>query len=250
MLQLAARISGGLFGGETEAMTGARVIVVEDEPLTRNAYIEALRADGNDVRGAADPPACRAALSAAPADIVVLDLGLPGVTDQLGFAKELCQPGLDVLIVTVRDTVATRIAALDLGAEDFLVKPVDLGELAARVRRLHRRRLQSRGRRYRVGTWVIDFDRRTLECANAGAAADVTRGEFELLACLVEADGKIVTRERLSEVVGRGGTDRRSVDALVSRLRRKLSNDEAGADLIVTSPGFGYRIGVAATRLG
>ncbi len=224
----------------------AQVLIVEDEPVTRDAYARALAADGHNVRLAAGAQACRAALRAAPSDIVILDLGLPDAGDDLlALARDLCaENDLDVIIVTMRDSIDTRIAALDLGAGDYLLKPVDVGELAARVRRLHRRMQAGRGRRYRIAAWLIDVERRAVTHDKTGALS-LTRGEFDLLLKLIEAQGKIVSRERLSDAVSRGAGDLRSVDALVSRLRRKFG-EELGAAMIVTAPGFGYRLGAPA----
>jgi DNA-binding response OmpR family regulator len=224
-------------------MDVARVIVVEDEPLTCATYAKILGAEGHSVRTASDAFACRAALRAAPADIIVLDLGLPGI-DGLTFAGELRSSGdVGVIVVTSRADVVTRITALDEGADDYLVKPVHLGELAARVRSLQRRRVQARGRLVKVGCWVVDLSRRTVT-DDERRAVSLTRGEFDLLATLIEGGGKIVSRESLSEAVGRSGgeSDIRSADALVSRLRRKLA---AEPDLIITAPGFGYRLGLS-----
>jgi two-component system torCAD operon response regulator TorR len=228
----------------------ARVIVVDDEPLTCATYAKVLSAEGHKVRTASDVFACRAALKADPADIIVLDLGLPGI-DGLTFAAEL-RDGADVgvIVVTSRADVVTRIAALDEGADDYLVKPVHLGELAARVRSLLRRRTRARGQNYRFGQWTADLDRRTIVDRD-GRLVVTTRGEFDLLARLVEANGKIVSRELLSEAVSRGDSDSdlRSVDALVSRLRRKLVPGSGEAPLIVTAPGFGYRLGPSVEPL-
>jgi two-component system, OmpR family, torCAD operon response regulator TorR len=223
----------------------ARIIVVEDEPLTRATYAKSLTAEGHLVRMASDAFACRAALRAAPADLILLDLGLPGL-DGLTFARELRdRDDIGVIVVTSREDADTRIAALDEGADDYVIKPVHLGELAARVRILLRRRSQSRGRRYRLGSWLVDLSRRTI-LGDDGRTVTLTRGEFDLLGRLVEADGKIVSRELLSEAINRGAPDRdpRSVDALVSRLRRKL--DGPDPSLIATVAGFGYRISKSA----
>jgi len=233
-----------------EADISAAVLIVEDERLTRDAYARALTADGHTVRIAAGAEACRAALRAQPADVIVLDLGLPdGGPDMLSLARELCSSGdYEVIVVTMRANVETRVAALDLGASDYLVKPVDVRELAARVRRLHRRTQERRGKRYQFGEWTIDCEQRTIIAADSRTAI-LTRGEFDLLVLLIEAQGRIVSRERLSDAVSRGQGDLRSVDALVSRVRRKLGDENQSAQLITTSPGFGYRIGVSATAL-
>jgi len=110
------------------------------------------------------------------------------------------------------------------------------------VRSLARRRNIRRGRVYGFAGWRIDQARRAVT-GPAGQDGRLTRGEFDLLSLLLEANGKVVSRDALGEVIGRGGaaSDLRSVDALVSRLRRKLMTDDDTA-LIVTVPGFGYRL--------
>ena len=222
-----------------------RVAVVEDEPLSCKAMVLALRSEGFTAHGASDAYACRALMEAEDIDLVVLDLGLPGL-DGLTFARELRGRGkVGLVIVTRRSEPEARIAALDLGADDYLVKPVHLGELAARLRSVLRRTHPYRGRRRRVGPWIVDLDARTVSAGEVGAS--LTRGEFDILAKLVEAEAKIVSRQDLASIVSRNpeDADLRSVDALVSRLRRKLDGpgDES---LIVTAPGFGYRLGEAS----
>ena len=219
----------------------SRIVVVEDETFTRHAIALALREAGFQVTEAADAYACRAVLKTAQADVVVLDLGLPGL-DGMAFAAELrAISDVGLVIVTQRAAPEARIQALDLGADDYLIKPVHLGELAARIRSVLRRRRSLPGQVKRLGRWLIDLDARTV--AAGDRFADLTRGEFDILARLMDAKGKIVSREALLHVTSRrpDETDVRSVDALISRLRRKLA--EAGDDeLILTSPGFGYRL--------
>jgi DNA-binding response OmpR family regulator len=231
-------------------MDAARVIVVDDEPLTCTTYAKALIAAGHSVRTASDVFACRAALKAAPADVIVLDIGLPGI-DGLTFAAELHDAqDVGVIVVTTRADVVTRIAALDEGADDYLVKPVHLGELAARVGSLQRRRTRTRGQRYQLSQWTVDLGHRIV-FDRSGEIISTTRGEFDLIARLIEAQGKIVSREALSAAVsrGEGASDLRSVDALVSRLRRKLIPEDGASPLIVTASGFGYRLGASIEPL-
>ena len=218
-----------------------RIIVVEDEPLTRATFVSFLSRLGHEVRPASGVEACRAALRAETADIVLLDLGLPG-EDGLDYARELhARGGYGVIIVSERGELATRIAALNGGADDYLTKPVHLEELEARVQSVARRRGVGSTAALRLGSIRLDLSGRRV--AADGEEIALTRGEFDLLRKLAEADGKIVSREMLSEAVARGEGDLRSVDALVSRLRRKLPSPPDGP-LIVTAPGFGYRLGV------
>lgn len=220
---------------------GLRIVVVEDEPLTRATLVAFLTRQGHVVRPASCVASCRAALREEAADVVLLDLGLPG-EDGLGYARELREIGATgVIVVSERSEVSTRIAALNEGADDYLTKPVHLDELAARVGSVARRRTAVEGVQLRVGPILLDLARRRVE--TDGQDVSLTRGEFDLLHKLAEAGGKIVSREALSEAVARGEGDLRSVDALVSRLRRKLPSSADGP-LIVTAPGFGYRLGV------
>lgn len=219
------------------------VAIVEDEMLARKAMTLSLRQVGYTVHEASDALACRALLRQTRLDLVVLDLGLPGL-DGMSFARELRGDSDVGLIIVSRESAAeTRIAALDLGADDYLVKPIHYGELAARIRSVLRRSRREHGRRKRLGICTVDIEARTV--SRGSEAANLTRGEFEILTRLMQAGTKIVTREALQSVISRSPqeSDLRSVDALVSRLRRKLGELDSG-NVIVTAPGFGYRLAV------
>lgn len=224
------------------------VAIVEDEMLARKATALSLRQAGYTVHEASDALACRALLRQKRLDLVVLDLGLPGI-DGMSFAREL-RSGSDVglIIVTRQSSAETRIAALDLGADDFLVKPIHYGELAARIRSVLRRSRRDRVRRMRLGHCIVDLEARTV--SKGSEAAKLTRGEFEILTRLMQAGTKIVTREALQSLISRSPqeSDLRSVDALVSRLRRKLSELDDG-NVIVTAPGFGYRLAASPEEM-
>lgn len=222
-----------------------RVIVVEDETLTRRAIALGLREQNFEVLEAADALACKALLRQQRVEAIVLDVGLPGLNG-LSLVKELrAQADLAILIVTRRGAPEARIEALDLGADDYLVKPVHHGELAARIRSVMRRCSPMRGKRKRLGRWLVDLEARS--AVSGDQTASLTRGEFEIMACLIEANPKIVSREGLLAAISRRpmDSDLRSVDTLVSRLRRKLGDDTEEPSLIVTAPGFGYRLGMA-----
>ncbi len=226
-----------------------KVMVVEDETVTRRAIAAALRESGFEVREASDAYACRAALAREPVDAVVLDLGLPGVGGMELAAELRRRDDVGLIVVSRRSEPESRIEALELGVDDFLVKPVHFGELTARLRSVLRRRDAARGHKVRLGRWVIDLDAR--EARDGERDAALTRGEFDLLKCLIDAAGKIVSREGLLRAVSRNpqDSDLRSVDALISRLRRKLGDQLDDARLILTAPGFGYRLAQAAQPL-
>lgn len=220
------------------------VAVVEDETLTRRAIALSLREAGFTVHEASDALACRAVLRQARIDVVVLDLGLPGI-DGMSFAHELrASSEVGLIVVTRQSAPEARIAALDLGADDYLVKPIHYGELAARIRSVMRRSGRERSRRRKVGPWIVDLEARTV--SKGMHSMTLTRGEFDILARLVQAGTKIVTRQELLSLISRSPqeSDLRSVDALVSRLRRKLDDSESDS-LIATAPGFGYRLATA-----
>jgi len=220
------------------------VAVVEDETLTRRAIALSLREAGFTVHEASDALACRALLRQMRLDVIVLDLGLPGI-DGISFARELrAVSDMGLIVVTRQSAPEARIAVLDLGADDYLVKPIHYGELAARIRSVMRRSGRHSGRRKKVGQWIVDLEARTV--SRGAFAVTLTRGEFDILARLVQADAKIVTRQELLSLISRSPqeSDLRSVDALVSRLRRKL-DDSKGDSLIATAPGFGYRLAAA-----
>jgi two-component system, OmpR family, torCAD operon response regulator TorR len=233
-------------GGKSRLERGLSIVVVEDEPLTRRTLAAFLERQGHEVHQAGCAESCRAVLrNGIAADVVLLDIGLPG-EDGLALARELRRGGAcGVIIVSERGEMSTRIAALDEGADDYLTKPVHLDELAARVRSVARRRKGPEATVFQAGAATIDLAARRVLLE--GEEVALTRGEFNLLARLLEAEGKIVSRDLLSEAVARGEGDLRSVDALVSRLRRKLQPGD-GSNLIATAPGFGYRLAVPVRR--
>ncbi|NBB17585.1 response regulator [Caulobacter sp. SLTY] len=225
-------------------MTGKRLIVVEDEAPLRDLYARALEQAGYQVRTAGGALACRRLLREAPADCLLLDIGLPDL-DGLSLAREFSDtPGLGLIIVSRRDAAEDRIAALELGCDDYITKPVHLGELCARVMAVLRRR--SPRRRLALGPFRVDLEAHTVTAD--GVEAPLTRGEFAILALLIAAGGKVVAREALFERISRKPDegDLRTVDILISRIRRKLAGAPGGDRLIVTAPGFGYRTGLEA----
>ncbi|WP_372074128.1 winged helix-turn-helix domain-containing protein [Tistrella mobilis] len=186
-------------------------------------------------------------LAERPVDLVVLDCDGRTV-DGLALGRRILaqgQPGL--VFVSKRDDEVERVIGLDMGADDFLVRPFSLRELTARVRAVLRRRRmmpETIGADVRhVRGWTIDLTRREIADPD-GEVVRLTRGEFDLLAAIVQAGGRPVTREYLLEVVSKraDAVSDRTVVTLISRLRRKLDRGAGDLDLIRTEPGVGYRI--------
>lgn len=222
-------------------MPRSRLIVVEDEPPLRELYARALQQAGYEVRTAGSAEACRQLLRQAPADCLLLDIGLPHL-DGLSFAREFTDVSdTRLIIVSRRDSPEERIAALELGCDDYITKPVHLGELCARVLAVLRRRPPRR--RLALGPFQVDAEAHAMSAG--GEEIALTRGEFGILQLLIAAGGKVVAREALIERVSRRPDegDLRTVDILVSRIRRKVAEIPGGERLIVTAPGFGYRTG-------
>lgn len=149
--------------GGNNLSTSLSIVVVEDEPLTRASLVTFFEKAGHRVRPASCVAAARAALAQAPADIVLLDIGLPG-EDGVSYARELrAEATCGVIMVSHESEIATRIIALDAGADDYLTKPIDFDELAARVRSVARRR---RPRRERLAIGHLELDLDKMPCDN------------------------------------------------------------------------------------
>ncbi|MBB3227363.1 two-component system response regulator QseB [Luteibacter sp. Sphag1AF] len=172
------------------------------------------------------------------ADVVLIDLGLPG-KDGLDILKEIRAAHIrtPVIVMTARDAVEARIRGLDAGADDYLVKPFHLDELAARIRALARRSKGLADNHIEVG--AIDLNLSTFEVAYRGQPVELTRREFALLQILIERAGRIVQRQTLeNSLYGIDGAQTaNALEVLVHALRRKLS-----FEAIQTVRGFGYMI--------
>lgn len=218
------------------------ILVVEDDPIVRSIITASLRTAGFLILEAATSREALARFVAEPTDLVLIDVRLPDGSghDLAAQVREVGDPA--VMFLTSLGGTQDRIRGLEM-ADDYLVKPVDLGELQARVRAVLRRWLRGHPGQSAidVGGWTLDFVRR--ELANpAGAVIRLTRAEFDLVAALAQAGGITLSREYLLEVVGSADSSSvaRSVDVLISRIRKKLAGG-ALADAVRTVPGQGYR---------
>ncbi|MEA1673061.1 response regulator transcription factor [Nitrospirillum sp. BR 11163] len=228
-----------------------QLIVVEDDEVTRLAIVTYFSANGFEVREAGGLAECMAHLRRRPTDLIFLDVRLPDGSG-MELAREIratSQAGI-IFVTELNDTI-DRIIAFELGGDDFVSKPVDLRELLARAHALLRRLRASadlaRQTVTQFGTWLLDLTRRELLDGD-GRPLHLTRGEFDLLAALVEADGRPLSRDYLAEVVsnrGSGEVNPRTVDTLIARLRHKLVTPQSSPSLpaIITVSGMGYRLG-------
>lgn len=219
-----------------------RVLLVEDDDTVRESATAYLRASGFAVDPAASGKMARELAAVSPYDAVVLDVRLP---DDDGFA--LCTalrrrtPAPRILMATARDAVEDRIAGLDLGADDYLVKPYALGELVARVRALLRRPDHAAPTVLQVADLVLDPA--TREARRGARVLALTAKEFAVLEVLMRAPGRVLSREFIGEHAWDDNFDPMSnvIDVYVARLRRKIDGPDDPV-LLTTVRGVGYRL--------
>ena len=213
-----------------------RVLIVEDDPLLGDALAAGLKQRGFEADWVQDGRDAQAAIRVEPFAAIVLDLGLPGVGGLDLLRSERARGNkVPVLILTARDGVQDRITGLDSGADDYVVKPTDLDELAARLRALVRRSKGEPAPVLRVGQLVLDPAARMV--TSDGQAIDLQPREFTLLQEMMLNAGRVLSREQLEERLYRWGEEVESnaVEVHVHHLRRKL-----GADIVKTIRGVGY----------
>lgn len=215
-----------------------RILLAEDDRHLGEGLILGLRELGHTVDWVMDGLAAEQALSTENLDALILDLGLP-MQDGLHVLQKIRKEGMDlpVLILTARDTVESRIEGLDLGADDYVVKPFDLLEVNARLRAITRRR---EGRAEPVISYedlVLDPAARTL--FKAGEEIKLGASEFAVLESLLTHQGRIISRQVLEETLygWDEGVESNAVEVYIHHLRKKL-----GKDLIRTIRGVGYTI--------
>ncbi len=220
-----------------------RLLLVEDNLRLSQLTTSGLRTAGFTVDFCQTAGDAEAALSTIAYDATVIDLGLPDM-DGMDLLKRIRAKRRDipVMILTARDGLKDRVAGLDAGADDYLLKPFAMEELVARVRALLRRPAEAVSDLLRFRNLALDSNRR--EVTVDGAAAALTRREFDVLETLIRNAGRIVSKSAIDEKLHGFGDDvsANAVEALVSRLRKRLRI--VGADLnIVTVRGIGYMIG-------
>jgi two-component system, OmpR family, response regulator MprA len=215
-----------------------RVLVVDDDPPLRRMLARTLAAEGYDVTVAGDGGGALAEAERTAPDVIVLDVAMPGV-DGLTVARRLRGKGdfTPILMLTARDAVPDRVAGLEAGADDYLVKPFAVEELIARLRALTRRGGDGHGAGLRsYGDLTLEVDRH--RAVRSGRTIDLTGREVALLDLLLREAGRVVTRERALDEIWDDAAEPNVVDRYVTRLRRKLGSPP----LIRTVRGSGFTL--------
>ena len=213
-----------------------RVLVVDDDPPLRRMLERTLAAEGFEVTVAADGAAALIAAERSAPDVIVLDVAMPAL-DGLAVCRLLRSKGLPtpILMLTARDAVPDRVAGLEAGADDYLVKPFAVQELIARLRALTRRRSETTSQ---LAYADLQLDLRARTATRSGRVIELTGREAALLELLLRESGQIVTRERAIAEIWDGAAEANVVDRYVTRLRRKLG----APPLIRTLRGSGFAL--------
>jgi DNA-binding response OmpR family regulator len=238
---------------------GKRIAVVDDEDDLREAVVEYLEMNGYAAAGYARATAFREVQERDPADLAILDIAMPG-EDGLSLARWLRTRGkIGIIFATAAGTSIDRIIGLELGADDYIVKPYELREMLARVRSVLRRvptDLNEQGaaeepaapltatggsKRIRFGGMILDLEARTL-ADGQGTMIDLTAMEFDLLAALATRPGRPLSRAQIIEFVGGNdaGEAERAIDIRITRLRRKIEPNPDTPRYVKTVRGTGY----------
>jgi two-component system KDP operon response regulator KdpE len=223
-------------------LSGARVLVVDDEQQILRALSTSLRGAGYEVETADTAEGALAAAAMRPPEAVILDLVLPDGTG-LDVCRELrTWSTAPVIILSAVGEEREKVAALDAGADDYVTKPVGIDELLARLRAVLRRTVPSGEPVVTIGELVVDLEKRAVSVA--GKPVRLTPHQFELLRFFALNEGKLLThRMLLQEVWGPGyGSESNLVHVNVSQLRRKIEPDRARPRYLLTEPGSGYRL--------
>jgi len=221
------------------------ILIVEDDPEIRRLVRDFLVHEGYDVETAEDAKTMDAVLQRLRPDLIILDLMLPG-EDGLAICRRLrVSDPIPILMLTAKSDEIDRVVGLEMGADDYLAKPFSSRELLARARAIMRRTQHTppptQNRRYSFDAFVIDIDARGLSVGGTNAVT-LTSGEFELLVCFVQRPRRVLTRDQILDWTRGRSADPfdRTVDMLISRLRKKLDGASPGSNLINTVRNGGY----------
>lgn len=219
-----------------------KVLVVDDDHQIREALRRGLKARGYEVLGAANGETALDILSGASVDVVVLDLGLPGIDGHDVIRRLRSFSDVPVVVLSVRESQSEKVTALDAGADDYVVKPFGMDELLARMRAALRRARPEEARpMLRFSELELDLGRHLVRLG--GQPVHLTPTEYRLLEALATNAGKLLTHSWLLRRVWGPAYDREShyVRVYVQQLRQKLRDDPGRPRYIITEPGLGYR---------
>jgi DNA-binding response OmpR family regulator len=228
----------------------AEILVVDDEPELREMVAEYLARHGFAVRTAIDGQGMAARLGEKAADLVILDINMPG-EDGLTLARRLREHSdVCIMMLTAAGATVDRVVGLEMGADDYIAKPFDLRELLARVRTVLRRRANAEARlarpeappdTLRLGHWLLDLDAHKL-LGKDGEELRLTAMEFDLLQAFARNPDRVLSRDQLLDLAHRRDWEPfdRSIDIRVTRLRKKIERDPAKPEIIKTIRGTGY----------
>ncbi|MYM35204.1 response regulator [Duganella sp. FT50W] len=218
-----------------------RLLLVEDDPMIGESIVEGLRGENYAVDWVRDGRDAELALAGVDYDLMLLDLGLPG-KQGMDVLRSTRKRGADlpVLIITARDGTPARVAGLDAGADDYLVKPFDLDELLARIRALLRRRVNRTRSVIEHGALTLDLA--SHEATFEGEPVKLSAREFSVLRALLDNPGSVVSKSQLEEKLygWNSEVESNTVDVYVHHLRKKF-----GTDFIKNVRGVGYKIPAA-----
>jgi len=222
--------------------TAAKILIVDDEPPIRKLLRMGLTSQGYEVLEAPNGKTALDLLAKKPA-LVILDLGLPDI-DGLDLLKRLRhrQDNLPIVVLSSRGDEAGKVAALDLGADDYVTKPFGMDELFARMRAAMRHQLQEHGERpvFHVGDLSVDLVRRIVKIGDK--EVKLSPKEYELLRLLVLHAGKVLTHKFLLHELWQEPTDTQYLRVYVRQLRQKIEADPERPHYIMTEIGIGYRL--------
>lgn len=226
------------------------ILVVEDDIAVQTLVAGYLETQGFSVRVADRGDTLLRTVGSEPVDLVLLDLNLPD-EDGLVLVRQIrARSAVPIIIMTVRADQADRITGLEIGADDYVIKPFHPRELVARVRNVLRRNGDGGGGNGPLvfDGWALDPEARTLTSPQ-GRPVVLTGAEFDVLVALARSNGRVMSRHQLLDAAAHGGDppSERAIDVLISRIRKKMEENPRAPRMIVTVQGHGYKLSAAAT---
>ncbi|MEJ0093660.1 MAG: response regulator [Methylocella sp.] len=224
-------------------MSDDRILIVDDEPQIQRFLKPALKAAGYEVLTAATGAEALKQISISAPDVVILDLGLPDMEGKDIIREVRAWSTVPIIVLSARDRETEKIAALDLGADDYVEKPFGIGELIARIRAALRHKADGAGETLRVETDGLIVDTAKRIVTKNGEPVRLTPTEYDLLSILVRHAGRVVThRQLLGSVWGPAHVeDTQYLRVFIGQLRAKIEPDAANPRIIQTEPAIGYR---------